>query len=301
MCDEQTDRRPEDAESPPAADEASSSETHPETEAASGAHIRQEWLRAVAWAGGATGAAILVWLAWTWITWPDVGALRADNPATTAFIEMYRESQREQGRGEAVDWTWVPYDEISSNLKRVVVASEDTEFFFHDGFSEHELREALKKAVREREAPRGASTITQQLAKNLWLSPRRTLTRKLREGILTRQLESELSKERILELYLNLVELGPGVYGAEAAARRYFGIAATDLSLRQAAMLAAALPRPKRWNPTSDSEYYARRVDRILEIERQLEYLDRYIGTPAPASVHVDPPAIEDPSEMESP
>jgi monofunctional biosynthetic peptidoglycan transglycosylase len=140
------------------------------------------------------------------------------------------------------------------------------------------LREAIRKAIREREAPRGASTITQQLAKNLWLSPSRNLTRKIREALLTRQLEESLSKDRILALYLNVVEFGPGIYGAEAAARHYFGKSASELSPREGAMLAAGLPRPKQWNPSSGSENYAKRVDRILEIERRLKYLDRYLG-----------------------
>jgi monofunctional biosynthetic peptidoglycan transglycosylase len=188
----------------------------------------------------------------------------------------------------------VPYDRISPGLKRAVVASEDTEFFFHDGFSSHEMKEALKKAIREREAPRGASTITQQVAKNLWLTPRRSLTRKLREAILTRQLERHLSKARILELHLNIAEFGPGIYGAEAAARHYFGVPASALSPRQGAMLAAGLPRPKQWNPSSGSEYYHRRVDHILRIQSQLRFLDRYIGQVVPASdpLSVAPPAV---------
>jgi monofunctional biosynthetic peptidoglycan transglycosylase len=170
------------------------------------------------------------------------------------------------------------------NLKRAVIASEDTEFFFHGGFSSHELRESFRKAIREKEAPRGASTITQQLAKNLWLSPDRSLTRKLREALLTRQLERNLGKDRILALYLNVVEFGPGIYGAEAAAWHYFGKPASGLTPREGAMLAAGLPRPKRWNPSSDSENYAKRVDQILEIERQLEYLDRFPGPESPGS-----------------
>ena len=218
------------------------------------------------------------WLAWTWISLPDVTALQTTNPETTAFIERYRETRREAGESDAVAWSPVPYEQISPNLARAVVASEDTEFFFHDGFSSHEVGEAIKKAIRERVAPRGASTMSQQLVKNLWLSPSRSLTRKLREATLTRRLEKSLSKKRILELYLNVVEFGPGIYGAEAASQHYFGKPAARLSPREGAMLAAGLPRPKSWNPSSSSENYARRVDRILEIESHLEFLDRYIG-----------------------
>ena len=226
----------------------------------------------------AVGLVLLAWFLWTWITWPDVSALQTGDPETTAFIERYRETRREAGENDAVAWTPVPYDRISPNLARAVISSEDTEFFFHDGFSSHELGEAIRKAIREREKPRGASTMSQQLVKNLWLSPSRSLTRKVREAMLTRQLERSLSKERILELYLNVVEFGPGIYGAEAAAQHYFGKPAARLTLREGAMLAAGLPRPRTWNPSSGSENYARRVDQILEIESQLEFLDRYLG-----------------------
>ena len=229
-------------------------------------------------AAGTVAAVLVGWLGWTWATWPDVERLMSDDPESTAFIDRYRELRREAGESEAVAWSPVPYERISANLKRAVVSSEDTEFFFHDGFSSHEMEQAIREAIREREAPRGASTITQQLAKNLWLSPSRSLTRKLREAALTRQLERSLSKDRILDLYLNVVEFGPGIYGAEAAARHYFGKPASELTAREGAMLAAGLPRPKRWNPSSTSENYARRVDQILEISRQMEFLDRYLG-----------------------
>ena len=124
---------------------------------------------------------------------------------------------------------------------------------------------------------RGASTITQQLAKNLWLSPSRSPTRKLREIVLTRQLERNLSKHRILELYLNVVEFGPGVYGAEAASRRYFGVPAADLDAVQAAQLAASLPRPSSWHPGVSSRGYERSVDRILILLEQAGWLDKWL------------------------
>ena len=257
------------------------------------------WRRRLTLGAIVLGVTAVAWLLFTWITWPDVAALRTENPSTTAFIERYRKAQRDAGRDDAVAWRPVPYDRISPALKRAVVASEDTEFFFHDGFSSHEMKEALKKALREREAPRGASTITQQVAKNLWLTPRRSLTRKLREAILTRQLEKHLSKTRILDLHLNIAEFGPGIYGAEAAARHYFGVPASALSPRQGAMMAAGLPRPKQWNPSSGSEYYGRRVERILRIQAQLQYLDRYIGGGAPGTVPLEvvPPAVADEAE----
>lgn len=209
-------------------------------------------------------------------TWPDVAALRDTNPATTAFMEAYRERT-----GRNPSWTWVPYSRISPHLKQAVLVSEDLEFFSHAGFSEHEMREALRTAVERREMPRGASTITQQLAKNLWLSPSRNPVRKLKEAQLTTNLESHLSKSRILEIYLNVVEFGPGVYGAEAAARTYFSRPAAQLSQREAAMLAAGLPRPRTWNPSSTSAAYARRVDRIVERMNRVTFLDRLLGLTA--------------------
>ena len=251
----------------------------------------KSWRRRAGLAAIVLASTLVLLLLFTWVTWPDVASLRSENPSTTAFIEMYRDARRDAGESDAVAWQPVSYDRIAVNLKRAVVASEDTEFFFHDGFSTHEMKEALKKAIREGEAPRGASTITQQLAKNLWLTPSRTLTRKFREAILTRQLEKQLSKDRILDLYLNVVEFGPGIYGAEAASLHYFGLPASGLSPRQGAMLAAGLPR-KRWNPASDSEYYRASVERILDVQRQLEFLDRYLGPSAPGSIGVAPPEV---------
>lgn len=288
----------EDAESPAEVDQAEALEGPEALEPSEESELPESppaWKRRAHLGGAVVGTTLVLWLLFTWITWPDVRALRTENPATTAFIERYRQARRDSGASDAVAWDMVPYDRISPNLKRAVVAGEDTEFFFHDGFSSHEMKEALKKAIREREAPRGASTITQQVAKNLWLSPSRSLTRKLREAILTRQLEKHLTKQRILDLHLNIAEFGPGIYGAEAAARHYFGIPASALSPRQGAMLAAGLPRPRSWNPSSDSEYYRASVERILAVQSQLEYLDTYIGPSEPGGLSVRPPEVPPP------
>ncbi len=206
---------------------------------------------------------LVVWLAWEALTWPDVAALADEPPATTAFIEKYR------GRGwigerRDVEWKWVASSRISSNLKRAVLVGEDMGFFSHDGFAHEEMKNALEEAWQERRLPRGASTVTQQLAKNLWLSPSRNPLRKVKEALLTWQLERQLSKRRILEIYLNVVELGPGIYGAEAAARHYFGKSARSLSEHQAAQLAASLPNPRNWHPGSASRGYKWRV-RMIE------------------------------------
>lgn len=235
------------------------------------------WLRRGLWvlAGLALAA-----LAWQVLTWPDVARLRDVDPDTTAFIERYRSERRAAGLDAGVAWRWVDYERISIELKHAVLVSEDIGFFDHRGFALDEVKIALREALREREPPRGASTITQQLAKNLWLSPRRSPLRKLEEAILTRQLERHLDKRRILELYLNVVEFGHGIYGVEAAARRYFGKAALDLTEREAAMLAASLPRPSTWHPGVERESYQRYVEEVLRRMERAEFLWRYFTPP---------------------
>jgi monofunctional biosynthetic peptidoglycan transglycosylase len=230
------------------------------------------------WVVGAVGLVVIGGLGYEIATWPDVAALARRNPGTTAFIEQYRRSQRAGEQPDAVRWHWVPYERVSVHLKRAVVSAEDMEFFFHHGFSSAELKSAVSQALRRFQAPRGASTITQQLAKNLWLSPSRDPLRKLQEAVLTWQLERHLSKRRILELYLNVVELGPGIYGAEAAAEYYFGKPAAELTEHEAAELAASLPRPSTWHPGRDSDPYRRYV---AEVERRMgvaTFLWRAIG-----------------------
>lgn len=167
---------------------------------------------------------------------------------------------------------------LSPNLKRAVLVGEDINFFHHDGFDRAEIRRALEEAWEEKEIPRGASTITQQLARNLWLSPDRNPVRKLKEALLTRQLERTLGKRRILEIYLNVAEFGPGVFGAEAASQLYFGKSAADLDEREAARLAAGLPRPSSWHPGVTSRAYQRRVERLLRRMEKAGYLRREIS-----------------------
>jgi monofunctional biosynthetic peptidoglycan transglycosylase len=204
------------------------------------------------------------------VRWPNVAALATSNPETTAFIE------RARSQGVEVDWRWVSSSAISTDLKKAVLVAEDLSFFSHTGFDTHEIRVAAREAM-EGKPVRGASTITQQLAKNLWLSPSRSPTRKAREIVFTRQLERHLSKKRILEIYLNVVEFGPGIYGAEAAARHYYGVSAADLSSEQAASLAASLPRPSKWHPGVDSRGYRKSVARILARMEQCDWLEKLL------------------------
>jgi len=227
---------------------------------------KRPWTRLLA----AVAAGVAGFAAWTVLSWPDVAALATQNPNSTAFIDAAR------AHGDDVEWRWVPYTDISLELKKAVVAAEDLSFFSHGGIDTHELKIAARDAVQGKRV-RGASTITQQLAKNLWLTPSRSPSRKLREAVLTRQLESHLSKTRILELYLNVVQFGPATYGADAAARRYFDIPAADLGADQAAALAASLPRPSSWHPGVDSRGYSRAVDRVRTRAEQSDWLDRLL------------------------
>ncbi|NIR44674.1 MAG: monofunctional biosynthetic peptidoglycan transglycosylase [Gemmatimonadetes bacterium] len=223
---------------------------------------------------------------------PEVAELKTANPSTTAFLQRYQRRTGEEGQ-PAVRWQPVPLDSIAPALAWAVVVAEDIEFFSHEGFSHSEIIQAVRDALSGRRELRGASTITQQLAKNLWLSPSRNPLRKLKEAVLTRRLERELSKRRILELYLNVVEFGPGVYGAEAAARHYFDKPATALDRHEAAQLAAALPRPASWNPNSRSPGYQRYVQDIEGRLRRADFLERYLPDIAEPAGNTVPPSRE--------
>jgi monofunctional biosynthetic peptidoglycan transglycosylase len=209
------------------------------------------------------------WLGIEALAWPDVASLARTNPTTSAFIE--RDARRRGKPPAPIRWT--AYAGLSPHLKRAVLVGEDINFFHHDGFDRAELQKALDDAWKDREMPRGASTITQQLARNLWLSPSRNPLRKVKEAILARQLERHLSKHRILEIYLNVAEFGPETFGATAAARRYFDKSPADLTEREAAELAAGLPRPSSWHPGATGRGYLRRVERLLGRMEKAQHL----------------------------
>jgi monofunctional biosynthetic peptidoglycan transglycosylase len=203
--------------------------------------------------------------AYVYLTLPDVRPLRAQNPGTTAFMEL--RAREALARGQKPRWQqrWVGYDRISPNLRRAVLVAEDSAFWQHDGVDLEQLKESIEINLERGSFVRGASTITQQLAKNLYLSPSRNPLRKLRELFIARQLEGELSKRRILEIYLNVVEWGEGLFGAEAAARAYFGKPASELSAEEAALLAGALINPRIHNPGKPTRRLLRRQEIILE------------------------------------
>jgi monofunctional glycosyltransferase len=242
---------------------------------------------------------VILWLAYELVTFPSVSKLKNENPTTTSMIEHRISQAVAEGREPRKFMMWVPMEQISPHLQRAVLAGEDSRFFVHDGFDWEAIESAWNQAIKdgEREAreeceaaakaantsakdcrvteddwipplpsfSRGASTITQQLAKNLYLSEDRNFLRKGREAAYTYFLERNLSKKRILEIYLNVIEWGDGVYGAEAASRNYFRKSAADLTREDAAYLAAMIPSPLNvFNPAKNRKRVLRRQRVIL-------------------------------------
>ncbi len=197
---------------------------------------------------------------------PSISALKTRNPGTTSFMK-YRERQwKDEGKRVTILRQWVRYGRISPFIIRAVVIGEDAKFWRHDGFDLSAIKYALEKDIKTRKFTLGGSTISQQLAKNLYLSPGKNPIRKIKEAILTWRIEHTLSKRRIIEIYLNVVEWGEGVFGIEAASQRYFGHPAAQLSAREAALLASVLPNPIKFRPTSPSRYVTRRSRLIYAI-----------------------------------
>jgi monofunctional biosynthetic peptidoglycan transglycosylase len=188
------------------------------------------------------------------------------NPRTTSLLEARRAEAQAQGRPFTPSRRWVPLSQISPHLPRAVIVAEDASFYRHQGFDWEGLKEALTRNVQRGELSRGGSTITQQLAKNLYLSPEKSLLRKAHEALLTWAIERTLTKKRILELYLNVAEWGDGVFGAEAAARHHFGKPAAELTPEEAALLAAMLPSPRRYDPIRLTPYLSKRRQAILKL-----------------------------------
>lgn len=211
-------------------------------------------------------AALIVTVGILWLFWlnnqlamPNVEILRIENPQTTAFMRRYH-------GGKPLKHIWAPYPKISPHLKEAVVIAEDGRFFEHEGVDWEAFREAVKKNWEKKKFRVGGSTITQQVAKNLYLSPSKNPIRKLREMLIAMKMEQVLSKQRILEIYLNIAEWGDGIYGAEAAGRHFFNTSAANLGARESAWLAAALPSPRYFEKHRGSGYLLRRVDRILRV-----------------------------------
>ncbi len=231
-------------------------------------------------------------VSYVYVTLPDVRRLATNNPTTTAFMELRAREAVDEGLKPRHLYRWVPYSRISSNLKRAVLVAEDSAFWDHEGIDVEQIRKSIEDSVSRRQAPRGASTITQQLAKNLYLSPSYDPLRKIKELIIARRLEVALSKTRILELYLNVIEWGDRVWGAEAAARTYFGVSASSLSRPQSALLAGAIINPRLLTPARPNRRLLRRQQIILA----------RMGSGAQPPPRVEaPPDLETDAEAEEP
>ena len=211
--------------------------------------------------GGISGV-ILVWLI---ATFPDITSLRRRVPERTALMTQRLDEAERAGKPLKLHQQWVSIGAMSPHLRRAVIVAEDSNFYTHRGFDFGEMQKAITESISDFSFPRGASTITQQLAKNLYLSESRNPLRKVREALITLGMESILSKERILEIYLNVIEWGDGIFGAAAAAEFYFGATVTSLTPEQAAFLAAIIPSPRGiFNPKLHRERVARRKEVIL-------------------------------------
>lgn len=236
------------------------------------------WIAGVAAVGFA-------YLSYVYVTLPDVRVLRATNPPTTAFIELRAREAHAAGRTPRRVQQWVGYRRISPHLTRAVLVAEDDAFWQHEGLDIEALQESLEADWAAGRFVRGGSTITQQLAKNLYLSPSKNPLRKLKELIIARRLEAELEKARILELYLNVIEWGDGIYGAEAAARTYFRTSAASLGPAESAILAGAIVNPRLLNPA--------RPNRRLIARQRLIMTRMGAVTPPPAPEMVAPPPAQ--------
>jgi monofunctional glycosyltransferase len=210
------------------------------------------------------------YIGFTLATLPDVSSLKRTNPTTTALMEQ---RAGENGSDLRPIRTWIGYNSISPNLRNAVLIAEDSGFFQHPGYDIDEIKESVKRNWREKRFARGASTITQQLAKNLYLSTSRNPLRKIREFFIAQELERNLSKPRILEIYLNVIEWGDGIYGIEPASRRYFGKSASQLLPEEAAILAAMIPNPRRYTPSRNMKYLEKRKSEILDRLVRWKYL----------------------------
>ncbi len=222
--------------------------------------------------------------------YPDVSKLKKENPKKSAFME-YREAEwARDGKKYKIRQNWVPYGAISPYLIKAVLIGEDDKFWQHEGFDYEAMQKAIEKDIKAKKFKLGGSTISQQLAKNLYLSPSKNPVRKIREAIITWRMERALTKKRLLELYLNVAEWGDaGIFGIEAASRHYYGKSASVLGPEEASRLAAVLPNPRKFNPLGSSRYVVNRSGLIYNI-----MVRRGIVVPELEEVEVNNPAASE-------
>jgi monofunctional glycosyltransferase len=268
---------------------------------------RKSLFRPVALGAGGLALAIASVVVGLWVNLPDPAPLARENPKTTALIEQRRAEARARRRAFHVRQAWIGPDRIPPILVQAILASEDANFFGHDGFDWDAIRLAAERDLRAGRFARGASTLTQQLAKNLWLGTEKSLWRKVKEAVLAAKLERALSKRRILALYVNVVELDDGVFGFEAGARERFGTSAGALTPAQAVVLASMLPAPRRVDLAHPSTWLRTRSRRLLDRLRDAgrlspaqhlaasAELERILAGPAPRDDRAEPPEEEAP------
>jgi monofunctional biosynthetic peptidoglycan transglycosylase len=197
---------------------------------------------------------------------PNISNLKKQNPKKTAFMEYREREWEEKGGKTRIDQKWVPLSNISPYLIKAVLIAEDDKFWRHEGFDYEAIQKALERDLKAKKLKFGGSTISQQLARNLYLTPEKSLLRKLREALITWRLENVLSKKRILELYLNVVEWGDGIFGIEAASRHYYGKPASELTPLEGTRLATVLPSPRKYDPVGNQPYVTARSNDLYQI-----------------------------------
>jgi monofunctional biosynthetic peptidoglycan transglycosylase len=239
----------------------------------------------------ATLAAFVLYVVWVAAGLPardDVRALASTNPRITSLMRQREREAKRAGRPVRRVQAWIPIGSVSRHLIHAVISSEDQKFFGHEGVDWDAIKKSMEEDSSRGRFVRGGSTITQQLAKNLFFTTEKSLTRKLRELVAARWLEQDLSKKRILELYLNVIEWGDGIYGAQAAAQRYYGKPASDLGPEEAAGLAGMIPNPRRINPLVDARKFGRAQRRALWLMANAGYIER-----SAAGLGAEPPPVE--------
>jgi monofunctional biosynthetic peptidoglycan transglycosylase len=244
--------------------------------------------------GGVAGLLFLS-VAYAYLALPDVRPLARSNPSATAFMTLRAEEALANGREPRKVQRWVALNQMAPDLRRAVLIAEDDAFFQHEGVDFTQLRLSLQADWTRGSFSRGASTITQQLAKNLYLSPSKNPVRKFREFVIARRLEAELSKDRILELYLNVIEWGDGIYGIEAASQAYYHRPAASLGPSESALLAGAIINPRLLNPAHPTKRLLRRQKLILQRMRS----GVPAGTRKPSEPKLGPPKVEEEEKRE--
>jgi len=217
--------------------------------------------------------AFSIFIAYFFLSLPDVRYLKKQNPQTTAIIEQRKKETGQKGKKLKIRQKWVRFDAVPKLLKDTVRISEDAAFYQHNGIDYYELKEAIKKNLKKGKKARGGSTITQQLAKNIFLSTRKSYYRKIKEFFIAKKLENHLSKNRIFHLYLNVIEWGKGIFGVRAAAEYYFNKPVGSLNLVEIIRLVSVIPKPLKVTPLSDSRYLKWRANLLLDRLKKYGYI----------------------------